>query len=177
MDLSNNLLVKKAYASPQLRQCLLNKGTMFLYCDYAGFAAHNAYGAACCTVFNRTIRLSAKKLPIFKDYGSNYGEVLAIIFSLDTLTAAYAELEHPPKIAVVYTDCIRISHLLALQARPQTRNAGARNELTAALDSFNRKFPDINLQIKYISKHKKNNHLHRLAHNAAREAALSSILS
>ncbi|NIK68143.1 hypothetical protein [Paenibacillus sp. BK720] len=177
MDLNNNPLVKKAYASPKLRQYLLNKGTMFVYCDYAGFALQNAYGAACCTVFNRTIRLTAKKLPISKDYGSNYGEVLAIIFSLDTLAAAYAALEHPPKIAVVYTDCIRISHLLAQRNHSQTRNELARTELSAALATFNSKCPAITLQIKYISKHKKNNDLHRLAHNAAREAARSLILS
>ncbi|WP_336790463.1 hypothetical protein [Paenibacillus sp. MMO-177] len=174
MDINNNPLVKKAYASPKLRQHLLNKGTMFLYCDYAGFPLHKAYGAACCTVFDRTISLSAKKLPISEDHGSNYGEIMAIIFSLETLAAARAGLEHQPKIAVVYTDCIRIPHLLA---HPQAEGEPGRKELLTALAKFNRRLPDIKLQIKYISKHKKNNCLHRLAHNAAREAARSFILS
>ncbi|MCM3626661.1 hypothetical protein M3194_04695 [Paenibacillus glycanilyticus] len=174
MDLSHNPLVSKAYASPKLRQLILNTGTMFLYCDYSGFASHNVYGAACCTVFNQTISVSATRLPITSDQGSNYGEMMAIIFSLETLAAASASLEHQPKIAVIYTDCIRISHLLS---HSQLQEKPGRQELLTALANFNRLFPDIVIQIKYISKHKKNNYLHRLAHNAARDAALSVTLS
>jgi hypothetical protein len=157
MDLDHNLLLKKAFASPKLRQHFVNKGTMFLYCDYAGFASRNVYGAACCTMFNRTISLSAKKLPLTKDQGSNYGEMMAVIFSLETLAAAL--LEEQPKVAVLFTDCIRISYLLGSE------------ELLTALAKLNRLFPAVNIQIRYISKHKKNNPMHRLAHNAARAAA------
>ncbi|SFD51615.1 hypothetical protein SAMN05216378_0280 [Paenibacillus catalpae] len=170
MDLFNNLLVRKAFANPKLRQHIVNKGTMFLYCDYAGFASRNVYGAACCMVFNRTISLSAKKLPLTKDYGSNYGEMMAIKFSLETLAGAL--MEHQPKIAVIFTDCIRISHLLA---QSHVREERGREELAATLASLNLLYPDVSIQIKYMSKHKKNNHLHRLAHNAARETALANV--
>lgn len=168
MDLNHNLLIRQAFESPKLRQHILNKGTMFLYCDYAGFASRNVYGAACCMIFNRTISLSAKKLPIERDQGSNYGEIMAIIYSLETLASAL--LEHQPKIAVIYTDCIRIPHLLAQDSFPDAKQKPGRNELLTALANLHRLFPDVSIQIKYISKHKKNNYLHRLAHNAARAA-------
>jgi ribonuclease HI len=170
MDLTNNLLVKKAFASPRLRQNIVNKGTMFLYCDYAGFVSRNVYGAACCMVFNRMVSMTAKKLPITRDQGSNYGEMMAIILSLETLAAAL--VEHQPKNAVIFTDCIRISHILAQEQFSHPHEKLGRDELLAALYNLNRMFPEVNVQIKYISKHKKNNYLHRLAHNAARETAL-----
>lgn len=172
MDLINNPLVKKAFSSPKLRQNILNKGTMFLYCDFAGFASRNVYGAACCMVFNRMVSITAKKLPIVRDQGSNYGEMMAIILSLETVAAAL--IEHQPKNAVIFTDCIRISHLLNQERFSQHAEKQGRDKLLAVLDNLNRMFPEVNVQIKYISKHKKNNYLHRLAHNAAREAALKS---
>lgn len=169
MDLIKDLLIKKAFASPSLRKNIVNKGTMFLYCDYAGFASRNVYGAACCTAYNRTVSVTAKKLPVERDQGSNYGEIQAIVLSLETLTAAL--LERQPKIAVIFTDCSRISRILAQDRFSQPHDEQGRNELLAALAHLNRFFPEVDVQIKYISKHKKNNYLHRLAHNAAREAA------
>ncbi|CAM3224253.1 RNase H family protein [Paenibacillus lupini] len=172
MDVMNDLLVKKAFTSPKLRPYILNKGTMFLYCDYAGFASRNVYGAACCMVFNRVISITAKKLPITRDQGSNYGELMAIILSLETLAAAL--VEHQPKIAVIFTDCIRISHLLNQEKFSQHVEKQGRDELLSVLDNLKRMYPEVDIQIKYISKHKKNNHLHRLAHNTARETALKT---
>ncbi|MDQ6417978.1 hypothetical protein RB620_00880 [Paenibacillus sp. LHD-117] len=171
MDIIKNPLIKKAYASPSLRQNIVNKGTMFLYCDYAGFASRNVYGAACCTVYNRTVNVAAKKLPVDRDLGSNYGEMLAIALGLETLIAELSERQ--PKIAVIFTDCSRISRILAQDRFAHPQNEQGRNELLAALADLNRLFPDVDVQIKYIGKHKHNNYLHKLAHNAAREAALS----
>lgn len=171
MDLIKNPLIRKALTSPSLRQNFMNKGMMFLYCDYAGFTSHNAYGAACCMIYNRTVSITAKKLPIEQDKGSNYGEMMAIVLSLEALTAAL--LEHQPKIAVIFTDCSRISRILVQEHFAHLHDEQGRNKLLAALAKLNRLFPDVDIQIKYISKHKKNNYLHRLAHNAAREAALA----
>lgn len=163
--------VKKAFANPSLRPYIVNKGTMFLYCDYAGFASRNVYAAACCMVYDRTVSVTAKKLQIQRDYGSNYGEMMAILLSLETLKIALSE--HQPKIAVIFTDCSRISRLLAQDRFAHSHDENGRNELLAALANLHCLFPHIDIQIKYIRKHKKNNDLHRLAHNAAREAAIT----
>ncbi|RIX59518.1 hypothetical protein D3P08_05075 [Paenibacillus nanensis] len=171
MNLTPDLLLKKALANPSLRPAILNKGTMFLYCDYAGFASRNVYGAACCTVYNRSISVTAKRLPLERDFGSNYGEMMAISLSLETLASALSE--HQPKIAVIYTDCSRISRIMEQDRFSHPHDEQGRNELLAAAARLNRRFPDVDVQMKYFRKHKHNNFLHRLAHNAAREAALS----
>jgi len=171
MDLDKNPLIKKAFASSKLRANIMNKGSMFLYCDYAGFSMRNVYGAACCTVYNRTVSITTKKLPIERDQGSNYGEMMAIVLSLETLKAAL--LERQPKIAVIYTDCSRISRILVQESFSHPHDKQGRNELLASLANLSRLFPDVDVQIRYMSKHKKNNYFHKLAHNAAREAALT----
>lgn len=171
MNVTPDLLLKKAWANPSLRPNMLNTGTMFLYCDYAGFASRNVYGAACCTVYNRSISVTAKKLTFDRDFGSNYGEMMAISLSLETLASALSE--HRPKIAVIYTDCSRISRIMAQNHFTHPHDEQGRNELLAAIAQLHHRFPHVDVQIKYIRKHKRNHFLHRLAHNAAREAALS----
>lgn len=169
MNLNKDILIKKAYANPRIRQNIFNKGTCFLYCDYAGFAEQNNYGAACCFVYNRTINVTTKKLLIEKDGGSNYGELLAILYSLEILNKSLSE--HQPKFAVIYTDCSSISRILTKSYFPNQDYLNARDDVIASLDHLNKMFPEVQTSIKYISKHKRNNYLHRIAHNAAREAA------
>lgn len=171
MEINKDLLMRKSFASPRLRQNMTNKGTMFLYCDYAGFSERNVYGAACCIAYDRTVSVTARKLQIERDLGSNYGEMMAILLSLEALKAALSERQ--PKIAIIFTDCSRISRILAQVRFAHPHDEQGRNELLAALANLNRLFPHVDIQIKYIRKHKKNNHLHRLAHNAAREAAFT----
>ncbi|MBD2872269.1 hypothetical protein [Paenibacillus arenilitoris] len=167
-----NLWIDRACSNPSFRPYMVNKGTMFLYCDYAGFASRHDYGVACCAVFNRTVKVTAKKLPIERDRGSNYGEILAIALSLDTLAALP---EQQPKAAVIFTDCSRISRILAQDRYSNPHDGQAVAELTAALAKLNRRFPEVGVQIRYIRKHKRNNPFHRLAHDAARQAAMSSV--
>ncbi|EFM12240.1 conserved hypothetical protein [Paenibacillus curdlanolyticus YK9] len=171
MNVNNDLLVKKAYASPKLRQMMVNSGTMFLYCDYAGFASQNVYGAACCMVYNRTVRITAKKLLLEQDFGSSYGEMMAIVHSLELLKDAC--LVHQPRIAVIFTDYSRISNMLVQDRFSQIQTEQGRDELLAALSNANRLFPNVDVQIKYISNQKKNNYLHQIAHSAARKAAFT----
>ena len=171
MNVINDLLIKKANASPALRQNMMNSGTMFLYCDYAGFATCNVYGAACCVVYNRTINLTAKRLLIDRDLGSSYGEMMAIIHSLETLRVACSA--HQPRIAVIFTDYSRISRILTQDRFSHPHDEQGRDELLAALANVNQLFPDVDVQIKYMGKQKKNNYLHQMAHNAAREAAFA----
>ncbi|MBB3111351.1 hypothetical protein FHS18_003419 [Paenibacillus phyllosphaerae] len=173
MELTKDPIIEKALASPSLRQTLLNKGTMFLYCDYAGFASRNVYGAACCVVYNRTVSVTATPLPLKQDQGSIYGEMSAVDLSLRTLAAALSK--HQPKIAVIYTDCSRIARLLTQDRFAHPHDEQARDQLLASLAELHRLFPHLDVQIKYMSKHKRNNSFHRLAHNAAREAALISL--
>jgi hypothetical protein len=169
MNSTKDLLIKKAYASPSLRQNIFNKGTIFIYCDYAGYAVQNEYGVACCMVYNRTISVTAKKLQIEHDSGSNYGELLAIAFSLELLTKALTE--HQPKVVILFTDCSSISRILSKHHFSHQHDENARNEILASLDNLNNRFPQVEVIVKYISKHKKRNHLHRIAHNEARQVA------
>ncbi|MWC30547.1 RNase H family protein [Paenibacillus sp. MMS18-CY102] len=171
MNNLNESLLKKAYQLPKLRQNIMNSGTMYLYCDYAGFATPNVYGAACCIAYNRTVNTTAKRLLIEQDHGSSYGEMMAIIHSLDTLKDACCA--HEPRIAIIYTDYSRISRALVQDcfSHPQVRQG--RDDLLAALANINCLFPNVDVQIKYISSHKKNNYLHQMAHNAARDAAFT----
>lgn len=169
MDSNNDLLIKKAYANPCLRQNILNKGMIHLYCDYSGFIAQNDYGVACCFVYNRTINVTAKKLPIKHDEGSNCGELLAIIYSLEILTKALSE--HQPKFAIIFTDCSRIEQILSRNYFSNPFYENVRDEILDSLNNLKMTFPGVEVRIKYISKHKKNNSLHRMAHNAARQAA------
>ena len=164
-------MIRKAMSIPCLRQNILNQGTLFLYCDYAGFASSNAYGAACCMVYNRTVTVASKKLPMNRDQGSIYGEMMAIVLSLETLAAA--ALERQPKIAVIYTDCSRIARLLVQDQFAQRHDEEVRDALLKALAALHRQFPNLDVQIKYMRTHKRNNYLHQLAHHAAREAALT----
>ncbi|MEC0089863.1 hypothetical protein [Paenibacillus macquariensis] len=169
MDSTKDLLIKKAYATPSLRQNIFNKGTIFLYCDYAGYVVQNEFGVACCIVYNRTISVTAKKLLIEHDKGSNYGELLAIAYSLELLTKALTK--HQPKVAIIFTDCSSILRILSKQHFPHHFYENVRNEILASLDHLNNMFPEVKVSVKYISKHKKNNHLHRMAHNEARHVA------
>ncbi len=166
--------VLRAMARPSLREKIVNAGTMSLYCDYAGFAARNAYGVACCTVYNRTVLVSMKPLMLERDPGSNYGEMMAIGLSLDAVSAALTDADTRPSFAIVYSDCSRISRLLAQSYFADSHVEQARDEVIAKLTVLHRQFPEVNVQIRYIGRHKKNNEFHRLAHNAARGAALRS---
>lgn len=169
MDSTKDLLIKKAYANPGLRQNIFNKGMIFLYCDYSGFVAQNDYGVACCFVYNRTISVTGKKLVIEHDGGSNYGELLAIVYSLEILTKALTE--HQPKFAVIFTDCSCIAQILSKHYFAHQHYENVRDEILASLHNLKNRYPEVEVKVKYISKHKKNNTLHRLAHNAARQAA------
>ncbi|MFC4102582.1 hypothetical protein [Paenibacillus xanthanilyticus] len=169
MDITQDPLVRKALAVPRLRQHIVNKGTMYLYCDYAGFAERSAFGTAVCMVYNRTINVAARKLPIGQDLGSSYGEMMAIILSLEMLAAALSE--HRPHNAVIYTDCSRISRLLDQDRFAHPHDEQARDQLLAALAELRSQFPEVEVQITYMRSHRKNNFLHRMAHNAARKAA------
>lgn len=166
--------VLRAMARPSLREKIVNRGTMSLYCDYAGFAARNAYGVACCTVYNRTAKLDQRQMTVERDPGSSYGELMAIGLSLEALSAALAETSARPSIAIVYSDCSRISRILAQSYCADPHVEQARDELLAKVAMLNRRFPRVTVQIKYIGRHKKNNDFHRLAHHAARAAALRS---
>jgi hypothetical protein len=169
VDSNKDLLIKKAYANPRLRQNILNSGTMYLYCDYAGFSAQHEYGVACCFVYNRSVHVTAKRILLEHDEGSNYGELLAIQYSLDIL--AKALIEHQPKQASIFTDCSRIVPILSRDYFSNPFYENARAEIVASLYHLKKMFPEVEVKIKYMSKHKKNNPLHRLAHNAARQAA------
>ncbi|MBB3070763.1 hypothetical protein FHS14_003765 [Paenibacillus baekrokdamisoli] len=165
-------LMKQAYAAPPIRANILNKGMISLYCDYSGYAEQNAHGVACCFVYNRTISVTSKKLNPKYDGGSDYGELLAIVFSLELLTKALMEhqLNSIPKFATIFTDCHCIAKILSKEYFDKQFYEDVRNEILASLDDLQNMFPEIQVKVKYISKHKKNNALHRMAHNAARKA-------
>ncbi|OBZ16714.1 MULTISPECIES: hypothetical protein [Bacillales] len=169
MASTNHILINKAYATPSLRQNILNKGMICLYCDYSGFVSKNGFGVGCCFVHNRTIQVTARKLYLVQDEGSDYGELLAILYSLEILTRALTE--HQPKHAFIFTDCSRIEHFLSRNAFLNPHYEKARSEVLASMHHLKTMFPEVRVEIKYMSKHKQNNPLHRLAHNAAREAA------
>ncbi|MGO4543683.1 hypothetical protein AB4Z29_02720 [Paenibacillus sp. 2TAB23] len=162
-------LIEKAYDYPSTRQRFLSKGIIYLYCDYSGFTASNNHGAACCIIHNRQLEITSTQLPIKQDEGSIYGELLAIVHSLDMLALALAK--HKPKLAVIYTDCSRIQQLLASSYFPNSLYRQARDQIWSAIEQLQASFPNVDVKISYIGKHKKNNALHRLAHNAARLAA------
>ena len=42
--------------------------------------------------------------------------------------------------------------------------------MMTSLQNLKTMFPELQVRVKYIGKHKKNNLLHRMAHNAARKA-------
>lgn len=169
MDSTQDLLIKKAYTSPSLRQNILNKGMICLYCDYSGFVAQNNYGIACCFVYNRTISITAKKLLIEHDVGSIYGELQAIVYSLEILAKALNE--HQPKLAILFTDCSCIAKILSKHDFSHPYYENARYEILASMSNLKMMFPEVEVRVKYISNHKKDNVLHRMAHNAARQAA------
>ena len=93
----------------------MNTGMISLYCDYSGYAKQNAQGVPCCFVYNRTINVTAKRLQLDYDRGSDFGELLAIVYSLELLTEA--EMEHPanplPAFAVIFTGCRCIAKILS----------------------------------------------------------------
>lgn len=166
MDPTLLSLIKRAYATPPLRQNIFNKGIIYLYSDYSG-NLDNDYGVACCMVYNRDIRVSAEKLLIEHSGGSNYGELLAILYSLDVLKRTLIEYE--PKLAILYSDYHYISRLL-FQDYAKPIYEKVRNDIWDSLYDLKIKFPEVEVRVTYISKHKKNNALHKIAHNAARNA-------
>ncbi len=141
MDYTKDLLIKKAYAKPSLRQNIVNKGMICLYCDYSGFAAQNNYGIACCFVYNRTINVTAKKLQIEQDGGSNYGELQAIVYSLEILAEALTE--HQPKLAIIFTDCSSIAKILSKPYFSHPYYEHARYEILASIHHLKNRFPEL----------------------------------
>jgi ribonuclease HI len=173
MSSATDLLIKKAYATPPLRGNIVNKGLISLYCDYSGEPKQGTHGVACCYVHNRTIRVTAKKLDV-NDHGSEYGELLAIIYSLEILAEALMELSSEPitspKLAAVLTDCHFIERILTSTSIEKPLVESSRDQILTSLQHLHSLHPTIRITIRCIGKHKKNNALHRLAHNAARQA-------
>lgn len=172
MDSTMDVLIKRAYATPSLRANIVNKGKIYIYCDYSGYSEQNAHGVACCYVYNRKISVTSKQLQIESDRGSNYGELLAIVYSIEILTKALQESHenHNPKFAILLTDCNCIAKILSRKSLHKQSYERVINDILSSLNDFQIRFPEIRIIVKYISKHKKNNALHRMAHNAARKA-------
>ncbi|RKP49878.1 hypothetical protein D7Z26_18795 [Cohnella endophytica] len=167
MDFTFPNLIKRAYATPSLRQNIFNKGMIFLYCDYSGDDVHKDCGLACCFVNNRTINVIAKKIAFEHQGDSVYGELLAIAYSLESLGEALSE--HRPKSVVLFTDCSCIARLLSKNHFSKPYYEEIRNQITASLMELKMRFPEVEVRAKYISNHKKNNVLHKMAHIAARK--------
>ncbi|MUT66150.1 hypothetical protein GOM71_09435 [Paenibacillus sp. NEAU-GSW1] len=159
-------LIKQAYTVTSIRQNIINTGQISLYCDYAGFASLNKYGVACCLVHNRSISVTAKQLHNTEDFGSIYGELQAIAFSLELLAQALQQQQ--PKIAVIYTDCSTIDLILAKDYFADLRCQTLRDEIQQTIQELKLSRPEVTVIIRYISRHKKNNALHQMAHHAAR---------
>ncbi|AZN40998.1 hypothetical protein [Paenibacillus albus] len=170
----SNSYLKQAYETPSVRAHLVNSTVVSIYGDYSGAAGEAVHGAGCCLAYNRSMYVSGRQLTHDYELGSNYGEMLAIAFGvkllaelLEQLTLEEAAL---PKSAVVYSDCHAI---MKLMSRPSFTNAyyeEARAAIIAECEQLKEKYPTIQVEVKYIGKHKKGNPLHRLAHNAARKA-------
>lgn len=165
-------LIKRAYATPSLRQNILNAGMIHLYCDFSGHDERKECGIACCYVHNQTIKVSAKKVPYEHVGDSVYGECLAILYSLELLGEELrgAVSEQRPKAALLLTDYSRITRLLSSNSSSKPIYEEMRNRIIAACNDLKTKYPDIEVRVKYISKHKMNNALHMLAHIAARKS-------
>ncbi|MFC5653573.1 hypothetical protein ACFPYJ_31525 [Paenibacillus solisilvae] len=172
MDNNMDKLIMQAYATPPVRANIVNKGMISLYCDYSGCTDQNAHGVACCFVYNRTILVRAKNLNQHYDGGSDFGELQAIVFSLQILTEALIahQMSTVPKFAVVFTDCHGITKILAKTIFHNPYYEEVRNEILASLSGLQAMFPEIQVRVTYISNHKKNNPLHKMAHNAARKS-------
>ncbi|QGQ96572.1 hypothetical protein EHS13_17630 [Paenibacillus psychroresistens] len=168
MEVAHQTLIKRAYAIPILRQIIINKGTIYLYCDFSGHDDVKYCGLACCLVYNRAINVTAKKISFEHLGDSIYGELLAIFYSLDILGEVLNE--YLPKFAVLYTDCSCITRLLLKNHTSKPLYQAIRNQITESLDNLKIRFPEVDVTVKYISKHKKNNPLHKMAHIAARKA-------
>ncbi|MFC5528225.1 hypothetical protein [Cohnella yongneupensis] len=164
-------LINRAYASPSLRQNILNAGMICLYCDFSGHDEHNFCGLACCFVHNKTIKVYAKKVPFEYIGNSVYGELLAILYSLEILGEELRDVlsDHRPKIALLYTDYSRIAQLLSSihHSKPIYEEIG--NRIAITHNDLEIRYPGVEVRVKYISKHKKNNALHKMAHIAARK--------
>lgn len=172
MDTTIDTLMKQAYAFPPTRANIVNKGMISLYCDYSGYVKQNAHGVACCFVYNRTINVTAKRLQLDYDRGSDYGELVAVVYSLELLTKALNEHQANtmPAFAVIFTDCHCIAKILSKPYFESPYYEEVRNEMMTSLQNLKTMFPELQVRVKYIGKHKKNNLLHRMAHNAARKA-------
>lgn len=173
LNSTTDKLIEKAYATPPLRGNIVNKGLISLYCDYSGEPLQRAHGVACCYVHNRTIRVTARKLDV-NDHGSEYGELLAIIYSLEILSEALLQLKstsmNTPKLAVILTDCHFIERILSCTYIEKPPVETARDQIMSSLQLLHSLHPTILITVRCIGKHKKNNALHQIAHNAARQA-------
>jgi hypothetical protein len=171
MDFEHQTLIKRAYASPSLRQNILNAGIIYLYCDFSGHDEHKYCGLACCFVNNRTIKVTAKKVSFEHPGDSVYGELLAIHYSLEILGEELRDalFDHLPKFALLFTDYSRIDQLFSSNhfSKPIYEEIG--NRIAVTLNDMKIRYPGVEVRVKYISKHKKNNALHKMAHIAARK--------
>lgn len=167
MNYHNQSLIQKAYETPSLRQNILNSGMIYLYCDFSGHDEQKYGGLACCMVNAKTIQVSAEKIPFDYPGDSVYGELLAIQYSLEMLGKALSQ--HSAKSALLYTDYSRIARLLFSNNYTKPIYEEARNRITNSLNSLKSSYPEVGVNVKYISRHKKNNALHQMAHLAARK--------
>lgn len=170
MDISLHSWVKRAHATPSLRQNMKNSGMICMYSDYSGHEERNDCGLACCWVYRRNIYVDSKQVSFEQIGDSVYGELLAIIYSLEILGDALAEMETRPKIAMLYTDCSCVARLISKDRHFKPQYEEMRNQIAATIDELKMIFPEISVRVKYISNHKKNNALHKIAHIAARKA-------
>jgi hypothetical protein len=172
MVYEHQILIERAYASPSLRQNILNASKIHLYCDFSGHDEHKFCGLACCFIHNKTIKVSAKKVSFEHLGDSVYGELLAILYSLEILGEELRGVlsEQRPKSALLLTDYSRIAKLLSSNHFSKPIYEEIRNRITLTQNDLKLKYPDVEVRVKYISKHKKNNALHKLAHIAARKS-------
>ncbi|RAP76082.1 hypothetical protein [Paenibacillus montanisoli] len=171
IDTTIDALTKQAYATPAVRASLVHSGMMSLYCDYSGSEQH-LHGVACAVVFNRSVRVHANRLEHDYSLGSDYGELLAIRFSLELLANELAngrlQLSPAPRCAVIFTDCRSASRLLAKCDFADSSYANACNEIHILLERLKLAYPHFDVAIRYMHHRKAGNALHRMAHNAAR---------
>ncbi|MFC4779015.1 hypothetical protein ACFO9Q_19655 [Paenibacillus sp. GCM10023252] len=164
-------LLKQAYATPSLRQNILNTSMVSIYCDYSGHLAHDECGVACTLTCDGSVYVQGRREGYPYPGDSVYGELLAVIFSLENLLITLET--HRPKFAIIYTDYSRIAKFLQQVHLSKHHYELIRERILAILAEVKVKYPDVAVHMKYIgsnrSSNRRNHALHHMAHLTARK--------
>jgi len=153
----------------ELNQILHNSEEITIYCDCSVIHGHPIVGLSACFVGCGSTILESRKIYSVYINKTIYLEFRAVRFALENLPRIleeYKKMSFSPSRVLIYSDTQVIEDFVYNGAGKKAYMREVIAEIRSLLDSLPE---NLNVQIRYLGEHKKQNIFYKASHNSARK--------